>query len=301
MFTITWLQRYNELTALMSAGVSRIRVVTPIICAAIVLSVLGTVNRELVIPRIRGHLGRTPSDVFGDSTQDLSSKVDEQTDIIISGKAGNRKKMRIESADFRLPIALSSYGRDLVAGSAEYRPPENGRPGGYLLRGVTEPKELATKPSLVLGGKKILLTPLDRPEWLKANECFVVSNLEFDQLIGDQMFRDNASTAELIKGLRNSSLEYGADVRVAIHSRIVRPVLDITLLFLGLPLVVSRQTRNIFYSMGLCLALVVLFLLLQLGFQYLGANSVIIPALAAWIPLMISVPTAVALAHSMWQ
>jgi lipopolysaccharide export system permease protein len=209
--------------------------------------------------------------------------------------------MQIESADFRLPAALSCYGRDLLAGSADYRPPENGRPGGYLLRGITEPKALATRPSLQLGDKKVLLTPLDYPDWLKADECFVVSNLEFDQLIGGQMFRDNASTAELIKGLRNASLEYGADVRVAIHSRIVRPVLDVTLLFLGLPLVVSRQTRNIFYSMGLCLVLVVMFLLLQLGFQYLGANSVIIPALAAWIPLMISVPLAVAMAHAMWQ
>ena len=30
------------------------------------------------------------------------------------------------------------------------------------------------------------------------------------------------------------------DVRVTVHSRVVQPILDVTLLFLGLPLVVAR-------------------------------------------------------------
>jgi lipopolysaccharide export system permease protein len=301
MFTVTWLQRYNELTALMSAGISRIRVVAPIICAAIVLSLLGTLNRELVIPRIRGHLGRTPSEAFGQNSEDLAFKTDQQTDIFISGRSGNRREQRIDEPDFRLPASLARYGHELVAAKAYYLPPESGRLGGYLLRGVTEPKQLLAKPSLELAGKKIVITPLDRPDCLKADECFVVSNLQFDQLVGDQMFRNNASTLDLIRGLHNPSLEYTPDVRVEVHARIVQPILDVTLLFMGLPLVVSRQTRNIFFSMGLCLVLVVMFLLIQMGFQYLGTSAVISPALAAWIPLMISVPSAVGLAHAMWR
>ena len=301
MFTVTWLQRFNELTALMSAGISRIRVVTPIIGAAILLSFLGTLNRELLIPRIRGHLGRTPSEACGDTNEDLSFKTDQQTDIFISGRSGNRGEQRIENPDFRLPASLARYGHDLLAAAAFYRLPENGRPAGYLLRGVTAPKDLAAKPSLKLGDKMIIITPHDRPDWLKADECFVVSNLEFDELVGNQMFRNNASTVDLIRDLHNPSLEYTADVRVAVHTRIVQPILDVTLLFMGLPLVVSRQTRNIFLSMALCLALVLSFLALQMGFQMLGTSAVISPALAAWIPLMISVPSAVGLAHAMWQ
>ena len=54
--------------------------------------------------------------------------------------------------------------------------------------------------------------------------------------------------------MRNPSLDYGADVRVAIHGRIVKPLLDMTLLFLGLPLVVTRESRNVFIAMGLCMA-----------------------------------------------
>ena len=38
MFTITWIQRHNELTALMAAGVSRIRTATPVMAAAVVVT-----------------------------------------------------------------------------------------------------------------------------------------------------------------------------------------------------------------------------------------------------------------------
>ncbi len=52
MFTITWFERYNELTALSAAGISTRRVVTPIILAAAAISLVGVVSREMIIPRI---------------------------------------------------------------------------------------------------------------------------------------------------------------------------------------------------------------------------------------------------------
>jgi lipopolysaccharide export system permease protein len=301
MFTVTWIQRHNELTALMSAGISRVRVVRPIIGAAIALSLLGTVNRELVIPKISSKLGRTPSDVVGDHVQEIQPRRDNQTDIQIGGKLGFPKEMRIEHPVFWLPQGLNRYGDQLVAENAYYRPPDKGRPGGYLLKGVTEPKGLAAQPSLPPGGKPLLLTAHDAPDWLAPDQCFVASNVEFEQLTSPTTFREFASTAQLIQGLHNPSLGYGAEVRVLVHSRIVQPLLDVTLIFLGLPLVVSRQSQNVFFAIGLCLLVVVLFLFVQMGFHWLGTNSVLPAALAAWIPLMLSVPAAVGLAHSMWE
>ncbi len=114
--------------------------------------------------------------------------------------------------------------------------------------------------------------------------------------------RQLSSTAQLIRGLRNPSLSYGADVRVAIHARIVQPLLDLTLLLLGLPLVVSRESRNVFIAMGICMAVTTAFTLVVIGSQYLGSVSWILnPALAAWLPLMIFVPPAVGLADSLWK
>ncbi|NIP85400.1 MAG: LptF/LptG family permease, partial [Planctomycetales bacterium] len=77
------------------------------------------------------------------------------------------------------------------------------------------------------------------------------------------------------------------------HARFVKPILDVTLLFLGLPLVLSRQTHNLFVSIGLCVLLVLVYMIVILGCHYLGASLKIGPALAAWIPVMIFVPLAV--------
>ena len=53
MFTVTWIQRHNELTVLMAAGISKLRVVTPVIVAAAVISLINAAGRECVIPHFR--------------------------------------------------------------------------------------------------------------------------------------------------------------------------------------------------------------------------------------------------------
>ena len=44
MFTLTWIQRHNELVALMAAGVSRVRVVVPVVVAVVVVVVVVVVD-----------------------------------------------------------------------------------------------------------------------------------------------------------------------------------------------------------------------------------------------------------------
>ena len=51
MFTITWLERFSELTALQAAGISRARLAAPLVIAATGIVLLAALNRELVIPQ----------------------------------------------------------------------------------------------------------------------------------------------------------------------------------------------------------------------------------------------------------
>jgi lipopolysaccharide export system permease protein len=299
MFTVAWLQRHNEMTALMAAGVSRIRIVMPLIVAALIVSVLATANRELLIPRFREELSRRPQDLIGDQAQSLVPRYDNQTDILISGKCTFAENKRIELPDFRMPPPLKQYGKQVLADNAYYQAPQGDRPGGYLFENVREPKHLDTRSSLLWAGRRVLITPHDQPEWLQPNQCYIASNLDFEQLTGGIGFRNFSSTAQLIAGLNNSSVGFGADVRVAIHARIVQPLIDVTLLFLGLPLVVRRESHNVFLAIGMCMGITTVFLLAMISFQQLGSSSLIPPALAAWAPLMIFVPAAVALTHSM--
>ena len=146
------------------------------------------------------------------------------------------------------------------------------------------------------------MTPRDTP-WLKPDECFLVSDVDFDQLTGGNSLTQLSSTAQLIKGLRNPSLDYGAKEQVAIHARVVQPLLDMTLLFLGLPLVVTRENRNVFVAMGICMVVTTAFTLVVSGVQHLGAISYwfFTPPLAAWTPLIIFVPLAAWLVEGLWQ
>ena len=305
MFTVSWIQRHNEMTALLAAGVSRVRVVVPVIGAAILIAMLSAANRELVIPQFREQLARNPRDLIGDVGQPLQPQYDNETDVLILGRMTFGDEQRIDEPDFLLPAALGAYGSHLKAEDAFYKPPEDdgqlSRPGGYLLEEVQQPKDLAKRASLCLGQRPVVITPRDAPDWLEEDQCFVVSNVDFEQLTGGRAFRQFSSTAQLISGLKNPSLDFGADVRVAIHSRMVQPFLDITLLFLGLPLVLSRENRNVFVAIGTCVAVVTVFLLVAVGFQQLGAGLVVPPALAAWAPLILFVPPAVWLGESMWK
>ncbi|MBL9093785.1 MAG: LptF/LptG family permease [Planctomycetaceae bacterium] len=295
MFTITWIQRHNELTALMAAGLSRIRVVRPILIAAALITVGAAVSREFVIPQLRDQLTRDPKDLIGDATNEMNTQVDHESGVILKGQFTQAKEQKIHRPTFVLPPGLDYFGKHISAVDAFYLAPQDGRPGGYLFRPLTSPLELLKQPSLKKGGKTIVFTPADNPTWLKPDECFVASAIDFSQLSMGSKWRRYMSTPDLVEGLANPSLDFGAGERVLIHSRLVQPLADICLLFLGLPLVLRRETRNVFAAIGLCVALTVVFMLVGMACQYLGSVVYIRPSLAAWLPLLIFVPLAMAL------
>ena len=300
MFTVSLMQRHQELTALMAAGVPRVRVAAPIVAVAAVIALVAAANRELVIPRFRDQLARRPKELATDAPRTLQPQYDQRTDIFIRGDATVVDGQRIEKPNFRLPPSLEHFARQVTARQAFYQPPEGNRPGGYLLDGVEQPKDLATRWSLYLGQQPVIITPHDA-DWLRPDQCFVVSDVTFEQLTNQQGWREFSSTAQLIAGLRGRSPEFGGNVRVAIHGRFVQPLLDVTLLFLGLPLVVARSNRSVFVALGLCGAVVTVFMLVVMGCQRLGAIYAINPALAAWLPLILFAPVAVEMAYSMWK
>lgn len=301
MATLAWLERHNEMTALMAAGISKLRIAAPVVAASAAITLLAAVNRETLIPRYREQLARKTTDLLGDRPQVMAPCYDTTTKILFRGAAAYIQGRRIEKPDFLLPPGLDQYGSALVAQNAFYQPATEQHPAGYLLDGVQQPAGLDKQPSLFKDGQPVVITSRDAPEWLQPGQCFVVSDLSFEQLAGGLAWRQYASTAELIQGLRTKGLEFGADVRVAIHSRLVQPMLDLTLLFLGLPLVLRREMKNVFLALGTCLLLVAGFMVVVFAFQYLGTIYLLPPSLAAWAPLLIFTPAAVAFSEPLWE
>jgi lipopolysaccharide export system permease protein len=299
MFTMTWIQRHNEMTALESAGIPKSRIIQPVIMAVVVIILARVANRELIIPAVREHLSHDTQDLGGSTGKPLRPRYDNETGVLLggSGSLTFASERRIQKPDFYMPAGLNRYGVRLMAESAFYEPPQSDRPGGYRFSNLERPKGLETQPSLTFEGRAVLLTPRDY-SWLKPGECFLVTEVSFEHLEATNTWRSLSSTAELIRGLRNRSLDFGVEERLAIHARLVQPLLDLTLLFLGLPLVLSRSQRNMFVAIGQCLALVIAFTLVVYGCQnVLGSNYLLEPALAAWLPLMIFIPCAVGLSQ----
>ncbi|MFM8494251.1 MAG: LptF/LptG family permease, partial [Planctomycetia bacterium] len=66
MFVIALLYRTNELTSILAAGVSKERVMRPILVAAAVWMALAIVNREIWLPNLATRLSRTPQQLTSD-------------------------------------------------------------------------------------------------------------------------------------------------------------------------------------------------------------------------------------------
>jgi lipopolysaccharide export system permease protein len=257
-------------------------------------------NREIGLPQVRDKLTRNAQDWLGESARRLTPRRDNQTLILITGKATVAARQEIQQPTFRLPASMAPFGRQLVAREAAYRSATDRHAGGYLLSGVTQPANLASIPSAHQDGRPVIYSPHDQP-WLKPDECFVASEITFDLLAADATWCQFSSTPELVAVLRNPSLDYGADTRVTLHRRFVQPVLDVTLLFLGLPLILSRSKRNLFVAAGQCLLLMSAFFVVVLGCQTLGNTVLVSPALAAWLPMLIFIPIAYVGALRRWE
>jgi lipopolysaccharide export system permease protein len=291
MFTVAWLHRSNEMTALFAAGVSPRRIAKPLLAAAVVVALLGLANREWLIPSFRDRLSRNAQDLVSDRGRPLFPQWDERSDINLNGQLAFVGERRISNPQFSFEEPKAGFGRRVVAENAYYRGPSGNRPGGYLMERVSEPKNIAELPSLVLAGQPTVLTPSDH-SWLKADQCFVVSDVEFEQLAGGATWRQFSSTWRLVRGLRSRGLNFGADVRVEVHARMVRPLLDLVLLLLGLPLAFAADQRNVFLAAGKGVLLALGFITVVIACQGMGATFWVRPSLAAWSPLLVFVPLA---------
>lgn len=299
-FALTSMQRSQEMAALMAAGIPKFRVVVPLICGALVVSLLAAASRELVLPGLREKLTQDAQELLGSARTELRPRYDNRTDILLAGKYAMAAEQRIVEPAFRLPPGIGGFGNQLLARQADYCHPVGDRPGGYLLEGVTQPADLATVRSFVSEGQAVILSPADT-DWLQAGQCFVVSAVTYQQLVASDAWRQFSSTAELISGLHNPSLDFAADVRVAVHARLIQPFLDLTLLLVALPVVLARESRNVFLASGLCVLVVAAFFLVVMAFHSLGSSYLLRPVLAAWCPLFIFAPLASLTSQAFWQ
>jgi lipopolysaccharide export system permease protein len=297
MFAIAWLYRTNEMTALLAAGISKARILRPILWISLLVIGFAVVSREYFIPRWEKALSRTPQDLQGGTRlQPIRPTIDVEYGVLIAGRSLETNSQSIINPVFKFEGSVGDMIEQIHADRAVYLPSEGDRPPGYRLEGIAAKSMLPGKPSIRMAGRDYLLLPSDTP-WLAANQCFIPSKVEYDMLKGgsSQQF---ASTAELIWRLRNQGDYYGSDLQVMVHSRFLQPWMDLTLLLLGLPLILTTRSRNLVQLAMVCVATFGLFFAVTAGFGSLASRGAILsPAAAAWGPLIVFGPIAYARAR----
>ena len=148
MFALSWLERHNELTALLAAGVTRWRIARPVLLFAASVSLVAATNRELVLPRIREAFARNAQNLDGSAVQPFESRYDHRTDILFRGRGARASGFRIESPSLLMPPQLGDYGPQLTAAHASWTPATQDHPAGYILADVQEPANIDGLPPL---------------------------------------------------------------------------------------------------------------------------------------------------------
>jgi len=300
MFVVAWLYRTHEMTALLAAGISKGRIVKPILILSAVLIGVAAISREILIPKYATMLSKTPQELLGESIRPIRPTEDTEQGVLIAGRNLQPAIQTINLPIFRFLGPAVQVTDQITGSAAKYLPADSSHPAGYLISDAKGSEPLAGKGSVETEDGVFLLLPADTT-WLKPHECFVPSTLEFDVLRGG-VAKQYAATSDLIWRMQNQSHYYGAELKVAVHYRFVQPFLDFTQLLLGIPMILSSRSKNMVSMLIGCIFSFAAFFGLSLGFQTLGANETLFsPAAAAWAPLLIFGPFAWAQSYRAMQ
>jgi len=323
LFTIGWLRRSGELTALLAAGVNHGRILRPMLVLSFLVCALQVVNREVLIPPYRDLLTTKPGELASESAQKMLPSYDKSSGILVEGNGLYSAEGIIKDPGFRLYASYANFGDTVTGNTAQWQESTGDRPSGYLVTGVSRPANIDKLPSglLMLAsarqglngqaldgqeldgqdlnsqeakkyGRPVLITPRDAP-WLKPNECFVSTTLNPEVLRDNPRSTRLTAMPELIRRVRNSSVHSSDALRVMLHERFLRAPLDFCLVLLGLPLVVNRGDKRLFSVVGQAMGIVLLFFGLKTVAGGMGGGGYLFsPSMAAWVPLLVLGPFA---------
>lgn len=292
IFTVTWMQKNNELLAILSAGVSTRRVIRPVLVSAVLVSGLAVVNQEWIMPRIADELQKPPDD--DGVRRVLVTSRDDSNDILISGSGmADRQFKTVHLFNATIPVSVAEELLEVQAKQARYIPSNARTPlsGGWLLHGArlttTPATEAWTSVLVELPTLDGFPPPMYRDRPLPGKIYFLKSDLTFEAVTRTRQWYQYAGTADLIRSLREPyNKPEWSDIEVFLHSRLIRPLASLALLGLSLPLVLGGQGRNMFINLGLSLATSGLFYAVAFMSQYFGSIGAIGPELSAWAPLI---------------
>lgn len=290
VFAIAWMQRNQEMSAVQAAGISRLRMIRPLVVMALVMMAIAVYVREAWLPRFREQLVQSAQNWKDDEISVNYFQKDHQHGMLVKADKLDLSQQRLSIPVVQLPIHLSPKVRRILGDQAGFVEAEGQRPAGLLIDKVQEPTDVYQLSSIGVGGQSVIYFPGDTP-WLEPQQCFVATTLTFDDMLFGQQSSEYSSLRELIATAERPTQWFSQATQMAIHMRVLRPVVDLLVLLIALPVVIGFTEHNRLLAALSCLGFVGVFQIIQLGVQSLGAAGLLgSPAFAAWIPVFLFAP-----------
>ncbi|MFM7319490.1 MAG: LptF/LptG family permease [bacterium] len=295
IFTVTWVQKNNELLAMMAAGISAPRVIRPVMISGALISVIAVANQEVVLPHFADELQKFPDDDGKQMVRVYGRYDSNRIYMHSSGATADRITCSIANQNITLPVSLFGVSAELSAAMAYYIPESDETAplkGGWLLRStkLTPATLTKTDPLLFrLDSRKLEGFPPPKNATEEVGEVyFLKSSASFTTLTRKPAeWYQFASTPALITALNDPSNEHEKDdIAVFLHQRNMRPFLAFALMALTMPLVLGGFGRNTFINLGLSVATSAVFYASLFFCQYLASHHVFPAEMSAWMPMI---------------
>lgn len=296
LFVIAWLNKTNEFTALLAAGVTKRRVVKPLMLSSAAVIIAAMIIREVVLPAYADQLQRRPQDLTGGYPRPMRPVYDPDGMVMLRGRHLLIATKEIVEPSFKVYVGgdlFDAVGSKLIAETAVFQPAGLQAPAGYRLKRVSQPKAIDSISPIVDDDGLPRFVTSSQAAWLEPGECFLASTVDYEALRGGRDTKQHASTVELIRYLEAEPAARSSGLRVRVHQRFLRPLIDWTVLLLGIPILLTRSDRHVFWIAGACIGVVTGFTAVVLGVAALGgSNSLLSPAVSVWLPLALFMPWA---------
>ena len=297
-FTLMRLSRFNELTAMLAAGVPLLRVAAPIVLAALILNGLLMVDQELLIPNMIPKLVRDRDEIHGKSRGWFTIDFMQDSDGGLMHAARFWPRHRTGPAD--LTPAMEKL--DVI----ERRPVVNAQgqsellPVSHLYADFAIWDAPAMRWKLINGHRVTGIRPEQtRSAELEADAYKSSITPEEINLYRSGNYVDFLSTAR-INQLLDRPKSYGVINLLRVkHGRFTQPLMNVILLLMAIPCVLTREPGGLKAGATRCLALMgagmgSMFLAQQMA----GSPPAAIAAdrwaaLMAWLPIFIFGPLSV--------
>jgi lipopolysaccharide export system permease protein len=272
------------LTAMLASGVSLYRVATPIVLVSMGISALHVVNQEFVIsqPFVIEKLLRRHSEVSvaGARAESLMFIRDDKDNSLLSARSYDPVKKSMKEV---FVVQRSASGKPIghiVAETAQWDvSPIDGREC-WVMRNVLEAED---------GGNKNVSSHVAQVVPLKYYRT-VLTPEQLDLILSKKAvdFLSSNRVHELAKASPDINKP---SLYKIMHLRFTQPLMNIVMLLIGIPFLLTREPNRLVVNMFFCTA-VSGFVFISTFVIFQMAGTQLNPLLAAWLPVLIFVPFA---------